>query len=385
MAEEADAPECHGNARATRFVFLYRAGEDETEETIPIPNFDSGKHTFLAYQMERGPAGGRLHIQGCVGLKRSSRPGAAAASLDMPFARGRRTTFRIMHGTVAQAVSYCTSESYCANCHKGAGFRVPLPGKIQECQCGGAQPKGVVPGVDAYFRGTVTSPLTHQEMVGAAQGGTSMKDLLCSQADYVARNIRFVSTVLSTVSPVRTTAPVVIYLHGASGTGKTRFAASVCSQAQTFWTWSTQWFDGITSATMHTVLDDVRPDKTTPPAFWLRLLDRYPFRVPIKGSSVEFSCPVITITSPCDPSEWWSSLCAAHQTREDELQFTRRLTRVVQIPADEDELEEVRHQMRMAMRLYATAQREIDESYDPTVSEVPPTKRQAFIDRMTDH
>jgi hypothetical protein len=374
---------CHGNTRASKYMFILRAEEGQVAEDLDLPEWDAGKMQFLAYQIELGPQGGRAHVQGCVALKKPNRPGGASAAMSMPFNRVRRTSFRVMAGTPEQAVAYCTSNQYCAACHRGKGPRVLVPGNI-ECMCGHATDKGVVADIEAFFRGSLAGPITHTELVVKAQSGLSMNHLLTTQADYVARNIRFVEKVLSCVSPARCAPPVVVYIYGASGEGKTRFASSICTTAQTFYSWSTQWFDGLTSSTMHVVLDDVRPEKSTPPAFWLRLLDRYPFRVPVKGSSVEFSVPVITMTAPCAPEEWWAQVCGAHSVREDPTQFLRRITHVLELPRDVEQLDAVRFSMRTAMRQHVITQVEPNVEYDPVEAEAPPTHRARFEERMGD-
>lgn len=379
-----DAPEAHGNARSTAYMFILRAGEGEDPKDLPLPQFDSSKIQWLAYQLERGPQGGRVHIQGAIGLKKPARVTACASIMCMPFNRGQRTSFRVLHGTPQQAVAYCTSERYCNACHRGSGHRAPLPADCIACMCGGSSEKGVLEDFDAYFEGSLKHKMTHTQCVQAAQQGTCMGDLLQTQPDYVAGNIRFVSTVLSTICPPRCTPPVVTYLYGAAGSGKSRFAAGICSKSQTFFTWSSAWFDGMHANIMHLVLDDVRPERSIGPSFWLRLLDRYPFRVPVKGASVELVVPCITITSPLSPVDWWASVNNMHNTEEDPQQFVRRLTHVLHLPEDAHAQERVKQSMRTAMRAFCTSPPDNnDEEFNPRRDEVPPTVPTMF-DRMQD-
>lgn len=52
----------------------------------------------------------------------------------------------------------------------------------------------------------------------------------------------------------------------------------------------------------------------------LRMLDRYPYQVQCKGSTVQFNAKRIFITTPKDPRETWSS-----RTSEDIAQLERRI------------------------------------------------------------
>ena len=55
----------------------------------------------------------------------------------------------------------------------------------------------------------------------------------------------------------------------------------------------------------------------------LRILDRYPHRVEVKGGSVQFNSSLIIITSPKSPQETWDGRSA-----EDIAQLTRRITEI---------------------------------------------------------
>ena len=241
------------STRSASYMFILRADEGQAIEDIHLPEFDPIKVQYLAYQVERGPDGGRLHLQACVGFKKPTRVALASAVLNMPFNRANRTSFRMMHGTPQQAVAYCTSARYCSQCHKGCGHRVTLPSDCIECVCGGSTDKGAQDEIPASFQGSLKFKITHSQCVALASSGTSMRDLLQTQPDYVAQNIRFVSTVLSTICPPRRMAPIVTYVHGAAGSGKSRFAADVCNASQTFFTWSSTWYDGMHSNIMHLV------------------------------------------------------------------------------------------------------------------------------------
>ncbi len=85
------------------------------------------------------------------------------------------------------------------------------------------------------------------------------------------------------------------------------------------------WFDGYSNQT-HVILDDFRDNEENPCGmnfnFLLKLLDRYPFRVPVKGGQVEMVASTFFISSPDPPSKMY-----CRQTAEKKKQLLRRLTK----------------------------------------------------------
>lgn len=119
------------------------------------------------------------------------------------------------------------------------------------------------------------------------------------------------------------TPPVVWWLHGKTGTGKTRFA--VVLGENNFWIsgGDLKWFDGYTGQST-AIFDDLRAGSCAF-NFLLRLLDRYPLIVPIKGGFTKWSPEKIVITCPVRPEE----LFVNHETGEtwDHVdQLIRRIT-----------------------------------------------------------
>ncbi len=93
----------------------------------------------------------------------------------------------------------------------------------------------------------------------------------------------------------------VRYYHGPSGSGKTRAAWTEFPNLSTHL--GGVWFDGFKNGTPF-LFDDL-DDKVFSLNYLLQLLDRYPMRVQIKCSSVEWNAPTIIITSNLDLSEWY--------------------------------------------------------------------------------
>jgi hypothetical protein len=125
-------------------------------------------------------------------------------------------------------------------------------------------------------------------------------------------------------------APIVYWLHGSTGTGKSFETATFCDNISrnkrwTYWqsTGDMHWFDGYSA---HEVawFDDFRFEgKRGDFAFLLRLLDRYTMQVPIKGGFVVWEPKIIIITAPKSISESFHSVADL----EDLGQLRRRVTR----------------------------------------------------------
>lgn len=93
----------------------------------------------------------------------------------------------------------------------------------------------------------------------------------------------------------------VYWLHGPTGTGKTRWAYQKAKERGAFWMsgLTLRWFDGYMGQ-MTAILDDLRSTSIEYSSL-LRLLDRYPTRVEIKGSSVPWTADLVIITSCYSP------------------------------------------------------------------------------------
>lgn len=92
----------------------------------------------------------------------------------------------------------------------------------------------------------------------------------------------------------------VICLYGPAGTGKTRLVYErepnlfICPDS------TLQWFDGY-GGEEAVLIDDFRGIPHQRVGFLLQLLDRYPLRVPVKGSFVQWNPSRIYITSNVAP------------------------------------------------------------------------------------
>lgn len=113
--------------------------------------------------------------------------------------------------------------------------------------------------------------------------------------------------------------PEVIVLWGDTGTGKTRKAFE--SGPAPYFHPGGSWFDGFEGQEV-AIFDDFS-GSCFPIAYLLKLLDRYPMQVPIKGGFVEWNPRKIFITSNMNPKDWYSKALPEHV-----LALERRFTKV---------------------------------------------------------
>lgn len=117
--------------------------------------------------------------------------------------------------------------------------------------------------------------------------------------------------------------PVVLWLWGKAGVGKTTFAFRNFPVDQIFIKDGTQWWDGY-SHEKCIVVDDF--DGLWPFRNFLRFIDRYPYQGQIKGGYVKINSPVIVINCEYPPSHFWTDNALA--------QVTRRINVVAEVPDD---------------------------------------------------
>lgn len=119
--------------------------------------------------------------------------------------------------------------------------------------------------------------------------------------------------------------PVHVYwFHGPTGTGKTREVYEVTPHDELYVKPPGDlWFDGYVNQNT-LLLDDYRTWFTF--GYLLNLLDRYPIRVPVKGSYVDVCWEKVYITAPNRPEEMYHEIAEKSDGRMDQL--LRRITEI---------------------------------------------------------
>lgn len=155
---------------------------------------------------------------------------------------------------------------------------------------------------------------------------TKMSEILPMCNNY--QQIKYAETLIKYSDVKRNWQPLVFWLWGATGTGKTRtahkmaemFGGGIWMSAK-----SLKWWDGYDSDDC-VILDDFRADFCTYHEL-LRILDRYEYRIEIKGGSRQLLAHYIFITSPYHP-------CDVYKTIEDKKQLLRRINFILKFSPD---------------------------------------------------
>lgn len=113
----------------------------------------------------------------------------------------------------------------------------------------------------------------------------------------------------------------VIVYWGSTGAGKTRKVWEAHPHETIYCHTGERWFDGYQGQEI--ALFDDFDGSVFKLTYFLRLLDRYPMKVPIKGDYVEWNPKTIYITSNKAPEEWYSNASEEHKAA-----LLRRLTTV---------------------------------------------------------
>ncbi len=290
---------------------------------------------FVVYQPEVCATTGRNHLQGFLQTREPLTQKQVALGLGLKvFARGSHAdpgalTYYISpaRGSAQQNISYCSSGNYC---------RTHSVGDVESsfCKCELAESKGRTG--PPVFLGLATigagRPKLGASILQMAEAGQSFTQIVQSCPDQAMFSHAFIEKIVGTFGPVRSSPPIVWWLHGSTGTNKTRLATAISSS---FYLKAAgcKWFDGYQGQSV-LVLDELRPRDLGYP-FLLQLLDRYPLRVEIKGSSCQMKSHFVVITSPNMPREFCS--LAITQGDGSHLQLERRISKTVQMNGSEDQ------------------------------------------------
>lgn len=114
--------------------------------------------------------------------------------------------------------------------------------------------------------------------------------------------------------------PIVHWWFGPTGVGKSRKAFETYG-SEAYVKMNDKWWDGYVG--QKTVIFDDYRSNLCPFHILLRILDRYPYRVEVKGGSIELSATVFVITTTSLPEVIWYS-----RTGEAINQLLRRITHI---------------------------------------------------------
>lgn len=148
-------------------------------------------------------------------------------------------------------------------------------------------------------------------LVNSIQGGTDRDTIRTQYPKLFLRYSRAITNWISEMQPHRNWITEVIVHWGRTGTGKTRSVFEFISRESIYIHPGENWFDGYNGQPV--VLFDDFNGSEFKLSYLLKLLDRYPMRVPVKGDYVNWIPKHIFITSNKSPDEWYPCAYEEHK------------------------------------------------------------------------
>lgn len=250
---------------------------------------------YLYCQPEIGESGTR-HLQGFVQFT-NPRALGGCVRLFQRVDGTRATHFEPMRGTIEQAIAYCQKEETRDTSDPEFLF-------LER----GTRPVGQGKRTDL------------DSLTILLREGKRGRELFESAPVEFIKFPRGIAAAVQCLEPPRDFKTDVYWYYGSTGTGKSRAASVACPDA--YWKApSDYWWDGY-EGHADVIIDDYRCDFCKFSEL-LRLFDRYPLRLPVKGSTVQFRAKRIFVTAPKSPEEMWRNRC-----EEDLNQLIRRITEI---------------------------------------------------------
>lgn len=169
--------------------------------------------------------------------------------------------------------------------------------------------------------------------------GVEMKEIAVEFPGKVIQYGRGMERLATMIMPKRTRKPLITWLWGKAGVGKSRFPREHCPKDWSIYVKdSTMWWDGYTGQKI-VIIEDF--DGKWPFRDLLRCLDRYEYQGQVKGGYVPIAPQEIYITCEFDPSHFWSRDTYEFDGRTKTLgdtnmldQVLRRIDHVVEVIGD---------------------------------------------------
>lgn len=233
-------------------------------------------HRYSVFQLEEGEEHGTPHYQGYIELTSPRRISYMKALFGpVPHWETRR-------GSRDQARTYCMKQE----------TRQDGPWELGDWQAGSQGRRNDI-----------------RAFKNAIQEGASKSELVEDHPLMMAKYPKFYNTVRMMTMPVRQTELEVRLNYGRTGTGKTRYVYDTYREDGFYMlpvqSSGTIWFDGYDRDDVVLLDDFCGKYSKMPLGILLRILDRYPIIVPVKGAFTWWMPNIIIITTNIHPEDWY--------------------------------------------------------------------------------
>lgn len=265
--------------------FVFTLNNYTNEDYINVSTYEHAQYIIIG--KETG-AQGTPHLQGYMELKKQMRFNTVKTKFP-------RMHIEIRRGTQKQAIDYCKKEK---------NFE----------EFGKAKMSGI--------RNDVASVIDFKNesmtnfFLSSPGADIQSYNLLCKIKTYMENQRNFKS--------------FTIWCHGPSGSGKSLWTYNLSKSTKPYYKDDTKWWDGYDNNFI-TILDDFRASNMKFNTL-LKLLDRYPFQIEIKGGYRQFVSSIIIITCIQKPEQTYKIL----DTEEPLLQLTRRINKIIAFPVTQE-------------------------------------------------
>lgn len=286
---------------AKNWVFTLNNYSSQDVQRIQELGADRAQYRYLVFGREVGERGTK-HLQGalCCTKRRTLQHLRSRIS--------NNAHFEVMRGSPKQAAEYCKKD-----------------GDFVEC--------GELPVVTRGYRSDLS------DMLSAIRRGDSKNVIIEEHFSAYAKATRAANEAFIMFAPCRDWMPETYVYWGETGTGKTRRAFNEAGD-NPYMHPGGQWFDGYTG--QPSVIFDDFGGSEFKLTYLLKLLDRYPMRVPIKGGFVNWVPRKLFITSNYSPNDWYPNARDEHRRalmrRISKRVHFRRLASTLQVEEDDEEI-----------------------------------------------
>ena len=300
------------------------------DETFCMSQVRLASIVYIGFQLEECPTSGALHMQGFVLLRDKSQREHLAHLLGQPWASngkyidGVSRKYMPMVGMCLHSLQYCSSYAYCQTCHCGThlglflnkafcGYTGCLDSEDKH-KLGAYQSHG---SIDLLLeRDRIRDQSAHARILELVQqmlaDGCSDLDIIENFGVWYSRNYRLVAQLRVILAPQRVigdnSEPSIYWLHGVTGTHKSRIAHSIAPMRSYKKSTENSWWCGYSGQPL-IIFEELRKRSFDGDfSMLLKLTDRYPAMVQTKGGQAFLGVEVIIITSSLSPTEMWGTI-----------------------------------------------------------------------------